>query len=61
MPHILMHMWHFSVNIILKIKRLSINPIYRKPLDHCGQQDLNLHGCPLVPKTSASANSAIAA
>ena len=36
MPHIIMHMWHFSVNIILKIKRLSINQIYRKPLKHCG-------------------------
>ena len=34
MPHIIMHMWHFSVNIILKIKRLSINQIYRKSLDH---------------------------
>ena len=36
MPHIIMYMWHFSVNIILKIKRLSINQIYRKPLNYCG-------------------------
>ena len=27
----------------------------------CGQQDLNLHGCPLEPKSSASANSAMTA
>ncbi len=27
----------------------------------CGQQDLNLHGLPLEPKSSASANSAMTA
>ena len=28
------------------------------PFVWCGRQDLNLHGCPLDPKSSASANSA---
>ena len=27
----------------------------------CGQQDLNLHGCPLEPKSSVSANSTMPA
>ncbi len=27
----------------------------------CGQQDLNLHGCPSDPKSDASANSAMSA
>ena len=30
-------------------------------LRDCGQQDLNLHGLPLEPKSSASANSAMPA
>ena len=43
-------------NATQKIKTLDFSRVLQ-----CGQQDLNLHGLPLEPKSSASANSAMPA
>ena len=40
----------FSLSLYQKIGTTKVVPIF-----WCGRQDLNLHGCPLVPKTSVSA------
>ena len=47
-----------------KTGKLSVHrhfSIFLHPFASCGQWDSNPHGCPLAPKTNASANSAMAA
>ena len=48
-----------NCNQILERRKGMLHSTQHPP--QCGQQDLNLHGLPLEPKSSASANSAMTA